>query len=340
LKTFYLCFLFLFYSLYYPAQAQQRPQYTQYIFNNYVLNPAISGIENYTDCKAGYRTQWAGLDGAPVTQFFSVHSPINKTDLNTSVTSFGGQEDNPLSRSYVATYQSSDPHHGIGIYGVFDKAGPIKRFDINATYAYHLGISAKTNLSLGVAAGITSIGLDPSKINLEENDDTAIPPYLNSQIKPDVSAGLWFYGPLYFVGLSGQNLLGQTISFGTQQANNDKKGKNVRHYFLTAGYKFFLSEDIAAVPSIMFKRVAPVPNSYDANIKFSFRDKLWLGGSYRHNDSFAGILGFYFANFLNISYSYDTTISRLGSVNKGSHEVVLGFLLDNTYRVTCPQKNW
>ena len=44
--------------------AQQRPQYTQYVFNNFLLNPALSGIENYTDVKAGYRSQWQGLQGA------------------------------------------------------------------------------------------------------------------------------------------------------------------------------------------------------------------------------------------------------------------------------------
>jgi len=74
-------------------------------------------------------------------------------------------------------------------------------------------------------------------------------------------------------------------------------------------------------------------NSYDANVKFSFRDKVWLGGSYRHKGSFSGMLGFYFSNFCNVSYSYDTTLSRLGSVNKGSHEIIIGFLLDNIYSV-------
>jgi hypothetical protein len=40
--------------------AQQRPHYTQYILNNYILNPAISGIENYTDVKLSARDQWVG----------------------------------------------------------------------------------------------------------------------------------------------------------------------------------------------------------------------------------------------------------------------------------------
>lgn len=334
------CYILFLILLYTRCAGQQRPQYTQYIFNNYVLNPAISGIENYIDFKAGYRAQWTGIEGAPVTQFFSIHGPLNKSDLTSSVTSFGGQEDNPLSRSFVPSYRASEPHHGAGLYGVFDEAGPIRRMDLNASYAYHLGISAKTNLALGIAAGISSTNLDQDMIRFQENDDPVLSSYLKTRIRPDLTAGLWFYGPLYFVGLSGQNLLGQTMSFTGQESGEYKRNKDVRHFFLTAGYKLFLSEDIAAVPSVMLKKVAPVPNSYDANIKFSFQDKLWLGASYRHRDSFAAMLGFYFLNLCNVSYAYDMTISGLGSASRGSHEIIIGLLLDNTYRVVCPQKNW
>jgi len=63
--------------------AQQKPQYTQYVMNNFILNPAIAGIENYVDLKAGYRAQWQGLDGAPVTSYISIHAPIGNINLST-----------------------------------------------------------------------------------------------------------------------------------------------------------------------------------------------------------------------------------------------------------------
>jgi type IX secretion system PorP/SprF family membrane protein len=68
--------------------AQQKPYYTQYILNNYILNPALSGIENYTDLKLSYRNQWTGIDGAPVTVYLSAHKPIGKKDYRTTATSF------------------------------------------------------------------------------------------------------------------------------------------------------------------------------------------------------------------------------------------------------------
>lgn len=318
--------------------AQQRPQYTQYIFNNYLLNPAISGIENYIDLKAGYRTQWTGLDGAPVTNYISVNAPLGKNFLSGDANSFGGQENNPMSRSYLQNYMAAEPHHGIGMHAVLDRAGPISRVDVNATYAYHLGLSEKLNIALGVAVGISKVSLDYSKITLENNQDPAIVATETDRLKPDLGAGLWIYGPQYFVGLSAQQLLGQTLNF----TNNSQytQGKAVPHFFLTAGYKIFLADDIAAVPSVMIKRVSPAPNSYDANLKLAFRDKFWLGGSYRHNDSFSALAGFNVSYLFNLSYSYDFTTSDLGNVSSGTHEIVLGLLLNNRYKVTCPQRNW
>src|SRR6201996_5290969 len=108
------------------SMAQQLPQYTQYVFNNYLLNPAVSGIENYTDVKLGYRSQWTGLEGAPVTSYLTVNAPIGQNFVQGDATAFpasGGT--NPYSRSFVSDYQASENHHGIGFTLVTDKAGPI-----------------------------------------------------------------------------------------------------------------------------------------------------------------------------------------------------------------------
>jgi type IX secretion system PorP/SprF family membrane protein len=323
---------------YHHAISQQRPQYTQYIFNNYLLNPAITGIENYTDVKAGYRSQWQGLTDAPVTSYISIHAPIGKQFTEGSATSFQGEGNNPMSRSYVQTYKASEPHHGIGFHLVSDKTGPFSRTDINLTYAYHLGLAAHVNLAVGVAAGLSRISLDRSKIILEDPFDPAITDNNESQIQPDLGAGIWLYGPRYFAGVSAQQLLGRPLRFSDYSAAN--QGKQVPHFFMTAGYKFFLGEDIAAIPSAMVKVVTPVPISLDLNMKFAFKDKLWLGGSYRKDDSFSAMAGFNVGHFFNLSYSYDFTTSELMSVSNGSHEIVLGLLLNNRYKVTCPQRNW
>ena len=321
------------------AYTQQRPQYTQYIFNNFILNPAISGIENYIDVKAGYRSQWQGLDGAPETSYISIHAPLGKNFLygtSTSVPQAGGT--NPNSRSYVQTYMASEPHHGIGFHAVSDKAGPISRTDVNATYAYHLGISSNVNLSLGVAAGISKIYLDRSKITLENPIDQAIGTGNYDQLKPDLSAGVWLYGPRYFAGVATQQLLSSPIGF-SDDATYDQ-GKKVPHVFISAGYKVYLGDDFAAMPSAMVKIVSPVPTSVDVNLKLAYRDKFWMGASYRKDDAFSAMAGFNVGSFMNLGYSYDVTTSGLNAVSNGSHEIVLGVFLNNRYKVSCPQKSW
>ncbi|MGB4398383.1 MAG: type IX secretion system membrane protein PorP/SprF [Daejeonella sp.] len=334
------CLLFIMLlGSFHCAYAQQRPQYTQYIFNNFILNPAISGIENYIDVKAGYRSQWQGLEGAPETSYISFHAPLGKNFLygtSTSVPQSGGT--NPNSRSYVQTYMASEPHHGIGFHVVSDKAGPISRTDVNATYAYHLGLSASVNLSLGVAAGLSKIYLDQSKIILENQIDPAIGSGDYGQLKPDLSAGLWLYGPRYFVGAAAQQLIASPISFSDDESYN--QGRKVPHMFISAGYKVYLGDDFAAMPSAMVKVVSPVPVSVDVNLKLAYKDKLWMGASYRKDDALSAMAGFNIGSFINLGYSYDFTTSGLNTVSNGSHEIVLGVFLNNRYKVSCPQKSW
>jgi len=317
--------------------AQQLPQYTQYVFNNYLLNPAVTGIENYTDAKMGYRSQWTGLDGAPVTSYLSINLPIGRNFIEGDATGsveMGGV--NPSSRLYTQNYQASEPHHGIGFMVVSDKAGPITQTNIDATYAYHIGIAPRLNLAFGVSAGLNHISLNTSEITLATPLDPAISNGNNSQWKPDLGAGIWLYSGDYYVGLSAQQLLPENLYFSTSNTAVDVS-KTVPHYFLTAGTKLYVSDDITLLPSFLIKEIQPVPLTYDINVKASFQDKFWLGGAYRHGDSFGILAGFNLSSFINIGYSYDITTSALNTVSNGTHEIVIGLLLNNRYKVTCPQ---
>src|SRR5438128_12249571 len=93
--------------------AQQRPYYTQYILNNYIINPAVAGIENYWDVKASHRHQWVGLNGAPVTTYVTIQGPLSKNDMDNreNPTSFHPQGENPRGHVFMENYKSTDPHH-------------------------------------------------------------------------------------------------------------------------------------------------------------------------------------------------------------------------------------
>ncbi|ANE53186.1 type IX secretion system membrane protein PorP/SprF [Flavisolibacter tropicus] len=321
------------------AQGQQKPHYTQYILNQYVLNPALTGIENYTDVKIGHRRQWEGIEDAPVTTYFTIHTPIHKSDYRTTATSYQVPGENPRGQRYWENYTAAEPHHGVGFQVINDQTGPLNYLSAYATYAYHLGLSPRTSLSAGFGLGATSLTLNTSKLQFATPGD----PVANSRgnvtrIKPDLNAGLYLYSADYFIGISAQQLIPSTVSFSDR--GTTPGGQLVPHFFASAGYRFLVGEDFNLIPSVLVKYVNPTPPQVDVNFKLQYHDLLWVGGSYRSQDGFAGMLGLNVSNTFNIGYSYDYTTSRLNQFSKGNHEIVLGFLIGNKYDDSCPRNIW
>ncbi len=322
--------------------AQAKPFYTQYILNNYVLNPAVTGIENYTDIKLSNRNQWTGINGAPVTTYITAHAPIGKEDLRTSATSFEIPGNDPRGSRLWQEYTPPDAHHGVGFTAMNDRAGYINRWTVNATYAYHKPLSVKTTLSAGFSAGITSVNLDRTKIewgSLDPNDPAiGISSGELKKLKPELGAGLWLYSAQYFVGASVLNIIPGKAKFVT----DDKYGTYYTpNYFLTAGYRFSLTDEIMAMPSVMMQYWKPQLAGYHANLKLQYLDKLWVGGSYRVSDLISGysaMAGINVSNTFNISYAYENaTTSRLRNYTRNTHEIMLGFIIGNKYSQACPR---
>lgn len=321
--------------------AQQQPHYTQYIINNYIINPAITGIENYTDVKISHRHQWAGLQDAPVTTYLTIHKPLGKKDDRTTATSFQTEGENPRGKNFLEEYEAAKPHHGIGLKIINDRTGPINRFAGYVSYAYHIGIGAQTSIAAGFEAGVVNISLNRDKLDFGTANPLDPAVYNAGQInrlKPDFGAGIWLYSANYFVGVSAQQIIAQKIYFSDNTVK--QPGTTVPHLFATTGYRFFLDDDISATPSVMLKYVQPAPVQFDINTKIQYRDLLWVGAGYRLKDGFTGLVGLNVSNTFNISYAYDYTTSALNTVSKGTHEIVLGFLLGNKYGDWCPRNVW
>ncbi len=327
------------------VMGQQRPHYTQYILNNYIMNPALSGIENYTDIRISTRDQWVGLKGAPKTTYFSIQAPIGKGDYRTSSTSFEVPGQNPRGKYYWENYTAAEPHHGIGMTIINDRTGSFNRFTANATYAYHLGLTPTLNLSAGFSAGITNVSIDKSKQDFSGTGDpwdpatgAAISGELN-RIRPDLGFGLWLYSKNYFIGVSAQQIIPQKLTF-TDDATFVGKGRLIPHMFLTAGYRFLVGEDVNMVPSIMVKYVnGSSENNFqpEANLKMQYRDQFWIGGSYRYENGYAAMAGLNIGNTMNVGYAYDITTTALNTVSRGTHEFMVGFTIGNKYSEKCPR---
>jgi type IX secretion system PorP/SprF family membrane protein len=304
-----------------PGQAQQLAQYSQYMNNNYILNPAVAGTEDFIDLKFSYRTQWTGLEGAPKTYYASVNS------------SLGSLRSQP--KRTLHDWQSG--FHAVGAIVYNDVTGPTSRSGIYGSYTYNLALSRTLRLALGASVGMQQFAVDGTQLRFYNPNTVAAS---QSSRVPDATVGIWFYSPDFYVGGSSAQILGNQLDIAYSSSSQfTYTNKLARHYFATAGVRLPLGEDLALVPSVLVKFVSPAPTSVDINAKLKFRDVVWAGASWRATSAFVGMVGVNF-DFGSLSYSYDASTSALADYQSGSHEVLLGLQLKKKPRPACPDPFW
>lgn len=318
--------------------AQQRPQHTQYFQNNYLLNPAVAGIENYMDVRSGFRNQWVGMEGAPATFYTSVHTALNKNDRNAPrfrkgkrYTPQAASNANKNNRFYVR------PHHGVGAIAQMDNSGLLSSFSFNLSYAYHLPLTKSINLSSGISAGILKQWINRKNVDVLIPDDPFLAEEAGSINKLDLGLGLWLYSRDFYVGVSGMQLVKSIDDVGT---DGKPRAELQPHYYATAGIRFNVSDQVAFIPSVMAKMGAGGMSAVDLNARAIYNQRFWAGASYRHEDAVAAMVGIYVSHFIDISYSHDFTTSDLNRVSANTHEVVVGFKLNNPQKTVCPDWVW
>lgn len=306
--------------------AQQKAQYSQYIINSYLLNPALTGSEEYADLKIGYRNQWSGVNGAPATFYLSGHTRLangikfRKPSSSLAVKPNSFAADAPEN----GVRRKIKPHHGVGGIVLRDQIGPFSRTEASAAYAYHLPLASTVWLATGASLGIISQTLRPDAITFHSPNDNAAVGW--NKISPNLATGLWLYADNFYAGASANQL------FSNAGASTDERpGNNTlrSHYFLTTAYKYAPSSNLAFIPSVLVKWVQPIPVSVDYNLRAIYDDKYWAGFSYRQQDSFIVLAGLTLNQRLDLSYAYDLGISSLSSTSAGSHEIVLGLRVYN-----------
>jgi type IX secretion system PorP/SprF family membrane protein len=314
------------------AFAQQKPQYSQYMFNNYLLNPAVTGIEDHIDLKLGVRKQWAGLKGAPTTYYASIHGAVGKVDRN-AVSPFRTKQKKGAARQAPVKKRvrvKPKMHHGFGTMIQADKTGPLSVSSLHGSYAVHVPLTKTLKVSTGLSAGILQYSLDATNLLLTNPNDAAIGDGRINRIIPDLNAGMWLYTGDYYLGVAASQLLKNKVNFG----DNDfrRAGTLQSHYFLTGGGRVPLSENFTLIPTVMVKYAQPSPVALDVNLKAVFRDQFWGGVSFRQRDAVSVMAGMNIDQLVDVGYSYDVTTSALSRVSSGSHELMIGLRLNNKFK--------
>ncbi len=269
---------------------QQDPQFTQYMYNTMNVNSAYAGSRGHMAITGIHRSQWVGIDGAPVTQTLSIDSPLGK-------------------------------NVGFGLSVINDEIGPSEEVYVDLNFSYTIKASETQRLSFGVKGGGRLFNLDFTKGQSQNPDN--IFQNINNRFLPTVGAGLYLHSNKSYLGVSIPN-------FFTDQHYDDIQGSVASerlHFFFIGGLIVDFSENAKFKPAFLVKHVVGAPLSVDLSANFMLYEKFTVGASYRWDDSVSGLAGFQITPGLNIGYAYDYTTTELQRFTSGSHEIMIRFEL-------------
>ena len=300
MKNIYILFtLILSHAL---CIAQQDSQYTNYMYNTISVNPAYAGSRDAFSIFLLHRTQWVGLDGAPVTNNASLNTPIG------------------------------DSNFGIGLSFVNDRIGPSTENTISADLAYFIQISPNYRLSLGLKGTANIFNLDVNKLNIYNTNDPQFQNF-DSEFNPNIGAGAYLFSDNTYVGLSVPNM------FESKHYNDNDVAitKEKMHFYLIAGHVFEFSPNFKFKPAFLAKGVEGSPLQLDLTANFLLYEKLTLGAAYRWDSAVSGLVGFQISNSIFAGYGYDMETTKLSNYNSGSHEIFLRFEIFSNNRISTPR---
>lgn len=275
------------------VHGQQHPIYSQYMFNGLVINPAYAGSHGAMTLTATARKQWAGLQGAPETQVFTLHTPVGFTRSST------------------------------GVMLVHDKAGPLSQYNLSGVYAYRIPVSKHGRFAIGGQGGLTYYQANLSNLTIISPDNQPDPAFAANEGRflPNLGLGMYYHDKTKYIGLAVPTIINNR--WNIQDPNI--RATQERHYFLSAGYIFDLNKDLKLKPNVLLRWVEGGPFQYDLNVNLLIKKVLWTGLSYRMKDAVDIILEYNINEQLSFGYSYGYPTSKLATYQSGTHELLVSF---------------
>lgn len=285
-----LCIVFFGFT---KVNAQQQTRYSQFMWNEFAINPAYTGGLNYNPIQLSYRKQWQGFSGSPETFTFGGHTAINSK---------------------------------MGLGGMIFKdnlGGAVSQTGLMVNYAYHLKLNDNSRLSFGIGAIVNQFAFNNNKINALDVTDPSFQGGVQKSTTFDASFGLLYkYKDKLKIGFSSLQLIQSKLSsLNTVPGSNSRL---IRHYNMQLSYNFLINEKLSLEPALLLKATEITPVQADLNLKAWYNKLIMLGVSYRHNDAIVALIGAKYKNMF-LGYSYDITTSKIKTYNTGSHEIVLGY---------------
>lgn len=287
--------------------AQQDAQYTQYMYNTMSINPAYAGSRDGISALLLYRTQWVGLDGAPDTGTFNIHSPI-----------------------------AEDSKIGLGLSVINDRIGPTQETYVDADFSYTINLSEESKLAFGLKVGGHLLDVNYSELSQYNGGDVLLQSDIENKFSPNFGAGIYYRkADRWYVGLSVPNIL-ETKHFDEASLSQAKERINA---YLIAGYVFDINADLKLKPAFLLKGVQGAPLAADLSINALLKEKFTFGLAYRWDAAVSGMLGYQLTDSFMLGFGYDRETTELGQTQfqQGSFEVFLRFEPRDVTKILSPR---
>ena len=300
------------------AAAQQLPLYSQYLYNKFLINPAVAGSDGYSSFNITAREQWIGYSGAPRTFSFSGQGRVLKRSYNLRSSSRG------------ATFRpKTDGKIGFGGYVFSDRNGLIQRTGFQASYSYHMWIQNNTQLSMGLAVTGYHFKINEREINFENPNE----PWMNNELRrgifvPDADFGISVLNPKYNVGFSTCQMFGAAAKIGNDAYRNFRMD---RHYYLFGSYSFDGANKTEFQPSALLMMSEQIKPMADIGLTYIYDQRIWAGLSYRTSKAVIANFGMTYTNMY-IGYAFDFTLQEIQRVTYGTHELTIAIRFGDSAR--------
>jgi len=273
------------------SYAQQGNQFTQYMYDQSIINPAYVGADESLSLNLIHRDQWSGIDGAPQSQTLSAHSLFKKKKFGTGLL---------LHRETI------------GIHTQMDAA---------ANFAYHLQTGEDSYLSFGIKAGVTNRQSDYQSLENGTPDNLSAFNNLNESYL-DAGLGLFFRNRNLQIGYAVPQLLPPVYELG----DTLKVDPTDLNHLLFTKYSFDLTSSFKLEPNVLIKYYEGTPLSYDLNLNAIYREIISAGISYRKDESIDLLIKLHITTQFQIGYAYDVPIGDIGTLTRNSSEIMLRYL--------------
>jgi len=286
------------------SYGQQRPVYSQYLFNALAINPAFAGSQDQFSATVLHRNQWVNFPGAPTINTLSANSPIANQKI------------------------------GLGMMIVHDQVGVHSNFGLFLSYSYRIQFE-KSALFLGLQAGFNNLKSDFGELNIKDIGDPNLSGAL-SKLNPNFGAGIHYQTSNFYAGFSAPHLLNNKIFDGEDVV---ALASERRDYFITAGRVFTINDELQIKPSTLIRLQEQAPMGIDINLQFIIKRLIALGTSYRSGDAVIFNFELQMNENFRIGYAYEWILSDLGDYVRGSHEIMINYRFDIpglNKRLECP----